>query len=143
MWELIEEILRGIAYLIAFIIFIAILAFISLTAKADVAEFEIPIPVSPVSEEVILVPSYDDERIDLERFIDLSNETGLYPTFGWTGEYYITGVTHGSVEKFEVGVSKSGLEWVYSSETNVPEPGTLGLLGGALGFLVLGRRHRA
>jgi hypothetical protein len=140
--NLIKHILFGIADLIIILAFIMILFFVSLTAKADVAEFEIPVSVSPGSEEVILVPSYDDRRIDLERFIDLSNQTGLYPTFGWTGEYYVTGVTHGEVpENLKLGVNNSGPERLYTREAVVPEPGTLVLIGGGLGFLAFRRRR--
>lgn len=63
----------------------------------DNPEFYIPVPTSPGSSEVVIIKGYSPEVFDYDNFILRSEETGLYPTFGWTGEYYVTGVTHGAV----------------------------------------------
>lgn len=101
-------------------IFIApIIIFAALNSQAETPEFLVPVEIEP-GGDVVLVPSFDNDQFDLERYIDASNQTGLYPTWGWTGEYYVTGVTHGEVsENVRLGVTKSGPERLYSSETVV------------------------
>lgn len=159
MWNWIKELGKtvwAILALIGAIVFgiwlIMSLLFPCSACAQEIEEFYIPVQVSLDSEEVVLVPSYDPDRFDLDNYIDISNETGLYPNFGWTGEYYVTGVTHGSVgtwapatnawkENLMLGVSKSDVNLVYSGEEpDIPEPSTLTLLG--LGALVLLRRSR-
>lgn len=134
------------------ILSLVVCAFLATSAVADTPEFELAVPLSPDSDEFVLVPSYDENRFDLDNYIDISNETGYYPTFGWTGEYYVTGVTHGPVstwapvtnawqENLILEVAKSDVNVIYSGEEpNIPEPSNLTLL--SLGALVLLRRSR-
>ena len=78
-------------------VIVLFMLFMSLYSQAEVPRFDIPIPVSPLNGDLVMVPSYNGNDIDMEGFIELSNQTGLYHSWGWTGEYYVTGVTHGSV----------------------------------------------
>lgn len=138
MKQFLYDLFEGLGKLAAIIIFIGLLTLISLTAKGETPEFLIPIEVSP-GGDIALVPSYDDEELDLERYIDLSNETGLYPSWGWTGEYYITRVTHGPVERFEPGVTKNISREIYSSV--VPEPSSLFMIATGAWFITRRRRR--
>jgi len=106
-------------------------------------EYSFPAGIRVVSVgQVVLVPSYDDDELDLERYIDLSNETGLYPSWGWTGEYYVTGVTHGPVERFEPGVTRNGSQEIYSTPgTVVPEPSAIFMLATGAWFITRRRRR--
>lgn len=132
-----------------FLMFIGVFALIGTCSVhgSEVPLFNIPIEVEP-GGAIVLVPSYDGINFDLEKFIDKSNETGLYPTWGWTGEYYEYGVTHGEVERFLPEAYRHGE--IFSNNTSssvkaqgsvVPTPGTLNM-GLILGGLFLLRRRR-
>lgn len=126
----------------------------SMTAGAlgqDDPIFELPVPVSPGNSRFVPITSYDGIQFDRESYIAKSKETGLYPSWGWTGEYYETGVTHGSVEtmydpiflgnspRSSLNSNSNGL--TSTPPTAVPEPSSLCYLV-LFGFEAIRRRRR-
>lgn len=117
----------------------------------DTPIFELPVPVAPGNNQFVPIASYDGINFDRGNYIAKSEETGLYPSWGWTGEYYETGVTHGSVETMYDPIflgnssrrspldSSNGL--TSTSGTVVPEPSSLCYLV-LFGFEVIRRSRR-
>ena len=138
MWEWIKEIVLTILALVALISIIYLLFFKTCSACAqEVPLYEIPIQVDPGSEEVVFIPGNSPTELNLENFYEKSKETGLYPTWGWTGEYYEYGVTHGAVtDEYSPNFARGGFDnirSINSSGTVVPSPSS-----GAAGLLLLG-----
>lgn len=148
MFRCIKEIFLTLLAIATLFFVVYLLFFQTCSAGAsDLRDFYIPVEEYPDLGRIVFVPSYNEKTFDLERYIDLSNETGLYPSWGWTGEYYITGVTHGPVDTYGSEVTRYGSGNIYSnSSTNisgsvVPSPSALSM-GLIFGGLFLIRRNR-
>lgn len=125
-------VLKGRIKMFKKILIIVVLIFSTFYVYGEVVPiFDIPVQVSPGNVRTVLVPSYSPTELNLDNFYEKSKETGLYPTWGWTGEYYETGVTHGSVidnysPSFDRGgYNSSFIDSSRSVSTIVPEPSSI------------------
>lgn len=116
--------------------------FVAPLVGAEEVEWELFLPAvsDPLFEEFPLasVRSFDGQNFDELSYILRSQETGYYPNWGWTGEYYITGVTHGQVNSEEIELIETF--FFDDPEELVPEPSSLTVL--AIGSILLLRRRR-
>jgi hypothetical protein len=113
--------------------YLIILYFSAFNIDAEDVEFRFFIPA--VSEPLVEGPlvgirSFDGQVIDELSYILHSQETGYYPDWGWTGDHYITGVTHGQVKSEridEIGVTFFDEVNSVNVQGYTPEPGSLTL----------------
>ena len=139
---------RAILGLIGLIIIVFWIVFGSCSACGqEVPEFFIPVPATSeplpglVDVQHVSVTSYDGINFDELDYILRSQETGFYPNFGWTGQYYVTGATHGVVHRDDYNINNSISQGLLDNNSkNIPTPSSLALL--SAGLLLIARRWR-